>query len=315
MNKKVFGKKYECHNSIINFSYTTFVDDDKVNISEEGMLLDNIFNDFYSSDILDVVQAIRTVFKKYEEDSLTVYFIRDNTKICAWFSKTELMSYFETKEFDNSEKVIFRYTEGKELDFSIKRKHYSSSVFKTTDLTEAFNQFMLTIDGFKNLSVIKLDSKDELICKVYKLFFDEDPDFSKKDTNVKIQTMITILCEFNICIDYPMSVYTEGKMPINYTLSDRIRKLRPLGKVDTSKLITVKLNKESEKDIKEIGKIVRESNIDMVTLSKIIHAGNYSLSDNSNTDYILNSTKCTNEEVEKGIAFIKKINKSLEENI
>lgn len=313
MEKKVFGKTYDCNGLVINFSYTTFTNNEDVNIKEKGMLLDNIFNDFYSSDIVDIVQVVRTIFKEYEEEIMNIYVSFDNKNIYASFCKTKLLSYSETVEIDNSEKIIFKYNERKDLDFNVKRSSNSFKVFNTADLVEAFNQFMLTIDSLNNVSVINLDMKDELLCKVYKLFFDEDPDFSKKDTNVKIQTMITVLAQFNICIDYPMCVYSNGKMPINYILSAKIRSLRALGKVDVSKLTMIQLNEEVKNEVKEIGKIVRDSNIDMVTLSKIVHAGNYNLSDKSDTDYILKSTKCVNEEVEQGIKIVKRIKRSLEE--
>ena len=162
-----------------------------------------------------------------------------------------------------------------------------------------------------------MDSK--ALIEIYKLFYDENPDFSLSNINIRVQTMMSILAQFGITLgaDYSFSLLEKSKMPNSLYIEQLVNKLFPLGEI-TDVDEPIKLADEPKKIIKIVGECVREVINDgynkddaLITISKVIHAGRYNLSSNSNVKELSNFTNRTQNEVESSIRLVNRIEKKL----
>lgn len=306
MENNSFIRKYYNNGTTIDIYYRG-CKNKEINIEDTYNLIDKVFNGYSSSNILNIIRDIRTIFRDYTEEYLEIYVITNTCETCVKYEYGNLINYNEEKYINKNDKINFNYESGKNLSYSIDG---DLKLFRENKINY-YDKYLEYLNKLEKIIPIEIYHNEELLCKVYKLFYDANPDFCDKDINIKIQTMISILAQFNICLNYPMSVNSHGKMPINLSLVSLIYDLRALGCVDVDKLKTFKLSYPHEKEIKEIGNIVRHSDINLITLSKIVHAGNYDLSDKSNITYINDSTNCSNIEIDESIQLVKRINKKL----
>lgn len=174
-----------------------------------------------------------------------------------------------------------------------------------------------------NVKAIKLNREEKLLIEIYKLFYNENPDFLNKEINIKIQTMVFILSSFGVSLsdNYNFSLYKDEKAPFSINLAILINKLYPFGEVENIK-DNVKLNKEIEKIIKIVGQCIRDVisseedlNNALAVISKILYAKMYCLSSSADANRISEFTECTTEEVESSIKLVKKIKNKIENEI
>lgn len=265
------------------------------------------FLGYPSNNILDIVRDIRTIFSDFNENFLELSVDTNIFKTHVIYKEGKLIYYKYDGNLSIEEKLSFNY----ELDQSINFSITGNTSFDKDKYIELYSLYLKNTEILQNTLPIKTYHNEELLFKVYKLFYGINPDFCDKNINVKIQTMISILTQFNICLNYPLSVYNRGKMPQNINLTYLVHNLRGLGEVDVEKLNTFKLTYPYESEIEKIGKIVRKCDIDMITLSKLIHAGNYDLSEKSDKEYLNHMTNCSELEIKDSIKLVKTINKKL----
>lgn len=300
-----FNRQYFNSGTTITFDYKGTCNNSVFDIESKYDLIDKIFNGYPSSKIMDIVRDIRTIFKDFTEEHLTIFVVTNSFETSVKYLDGKLVSFSDEQYISRDNKLQFNYELDKNINFSILGNT------ETNKYIEFYNMYIGILNSLKNILPISIYHNEELLCKVYKLFYGINPDFCDKNINIKIQTMISILTQFNICLNYPLSVYSSGKMPQNINLTSLVYNLRALGEVDVENLNTIKLTYSHEPEITEIGKLVRESNIDTITLSKLVHAGNYDLSEKSDIAHIRFLTKCDDIEIEDGIQLVKRINKKI----
>ena len=182
---------------------------------------------------------------------------------------------------------------------------------------------MKQIYYLKNAKPIVLDTDDKALIEIYKLFYNENPDFSSKGINIKIQTMMSILAEFGISLedDYGFSLCGKVKMPVSLNLEQRVNKLYPLGKVSSFE-DGVKLAEEPKKIIKIVGETIKEAikneqnqNEVLITISKVIHAGRYCISSNSDVKKLSEFIESSTDKVESSIKLVKRIETRIDKQV
>ena len=175
----------------------------------------------------------------------------------------------------------------------------------------------------KNTKAIVLDTDDKVLIEIYKLFYDENPDFCSKDINIKVQTMMSILSKFGISLedDYGFTLWEKDKIPLSLNLEQRVKKLYPLGEVNNLDNEIVLVD-NAKNIIKIVGECVREAFINnqnqndvLINISKIVHARRYSLSSNYDIKRISKYTQLKTEEVEKNMKLVKRIETKIAEQI
>ena len=162
---------------------------------------------------------------------------------------------------------------------------------------------------------IELDQDSKVIVEVYKLFYNKNPDFSNKNINIKIQTMLSILAEFYISVgDYGFSLSGKRNIPMSMNLSNLVYELFPLGEIKEIDN-PIQLREDAKKTISIVGEGIRNT-IDstdnqeeaLITISKVIHAARYNLSSTASIEDVAKYTDCSSDEVESSMKLVKRIN-------
>ena len=280
---------------------------DKVKINK---LLDNFINSKSHINMLRNVEFIRTILKNFEEKLLVIEYSNKNFQEIVKYDNG-ILSFFNSKNNKNKNLIT--------AEFSNRKLNISFSNYDEDIINQQFSKLMDHIHLLKNVKPVNLDMDSKALIEIYKLFYNENPNFSLSNINIRVQTMMSILALFGINLeeDYSFSLLGKNKMPNSLYLEQLVNKLFPLGEiVDIEE--PIKLAEELTKIIKIVGECVREVinteyNKDdaLITISKVIYAGRYSLSSNSNVKEISNFTNSTQNEVKSSIKLVKCIEKKL----
>ena len=304
-NEKKFALRFEGIESSSN------IDKEKIN-----KLLDNFVNSKSHTNMIRNVAFIRTILKEFEEKLLVVEYSDKNSQEIVKYDNGNLFFFhFKNKnsitiEFDSGNLKIF--VSKKDKDSILDYPHYDS-------MNHQLNELIKHMHLLKNVKPVNLDMDSKALIEIYKLFYDENPDFSLSNINIRVQTMMSILAQFGITLgaDYSFSLLEKSKMPNSLYIEQLVNKLFPLGEI-TDVDEPIKLADEPKKIIKIVGECVREVINDgynkddaLITISKVIHAGRYSLSSNSNVKELSHFTNLTQNEVESSIRLVKRIEEKL----
>lgn len=314
----------------------TYENGHKLEIRFEGIEKDNIdldkVNNLLNKFIVDQshhrtmvrnVANIRAILKGFEEKLLVISHSDSNgSKEIVKYDNGNLFLYeYDIKESTSDEdQISIKYSPNNSLDFSfedfdgniVDYPNFNNTIKRFTDIVNKIYQL-------KHVSAIELDRDSKALIEIYKLFFNENPDFSGKTINIRIQTMMSILAEFGISLgdNYSFSLWGKVKMPISLYLEEKVDRLFPLGEVvDIEE--PIELAKEAKNTIRIAGECIREAIGDnynkeeaLITISKIIYAGRYNLSSESNIKELSDFANRTQHEVESSIQLVKRIEKRI----
>ena len=315
-------------NEILNF------DDGSIEIKYSGVPLRKdideeevrrMIRDFVDNhkhnDMVENVTILRSILRDYIETSLTVSFCDKNGSEFVQYDNGQLLFLFKKsyKAFNeyNSKEVTVEYNtkDGINLNYN----HSDMGIVFSTrypSVIEEINSLMQHIDILlSKAKAITFNDNDKELIEIYKLFYKENPDFSSKDINVKVQTMMSILAEFGITLDcdYAFDLIGKKKMPLSLKLKEMVQKMYPFGVVSEVK-DNVKLAEEPRKIIEVVGDSIRDAISDgenmneaLITISKVIHASRYNLSSDANISDIAEYTNRGVDDVESSMQLVKRI--------
>lgn len=279
------------------------------NLDKIDALLEDFINNHRHDFMIENVSIVRTILKDCDEKELSIFYQDENGLEFVEYDNSSLLFYEKTKEEGNRYRIKYEAQYGINLDY-IKTDidDYSSVELMSKEITEIIKQ----IYYLKNVKGIALDIDDKALIEMYKLFYNENPDFTNKDINIKIQTMVSILLGFNIALegDYAFRVYKDKKMPLSLDLQQKINRLYPLGET-VSILDNVRFAKEPKQIIKVVGEAIREAissepnqNEALINLSRVFYFGRYQLFSSSNVNTL--TCQATNEN-ESSIKLLRRI--------
>ena len=308
-NEEKFAVRFEGIKSSSN------IDKEKTN-----KLLDKFINSKSHTNMLRNVAFIRTILKEFEEKILVVEYSDKNSQEIVKYNNGNLFFFnYENKNNANNNLMTAEFSNRK---FNVSFSDYAEDSIvdypNYGSINQQFSKLMEHIHLLKNVKSVNLDIDSKAVIEIYKLFYNENPDFSLSNINVRVQTMMSILAQFGITLESDYSFSLLGnKMPNSLYLAQLINNLFPLGEI-TDIDEPIKLADEPKKIIKIVGECVREVINDeydkddaLITISKVIHAARYSLSSNSNVKELRNFTNRTQDEVESSIRLVKRIEKKL----
>lgn len=290
-------------------------------------LLEDFINNHKHNYMIENVSIVRTILKDCEEKLLVIFYQDEKGSELVKYDNSNLFLYEKIQRKGNSEhfdryKIKYELPYGIKLDYNnheTDMTDYSGTELVPKKITEIMKQ----IYYLKNAKAVVLDTDAKALIEIYKLFYNENPDFSSKDINIKIQTMMSILAEFGISLgdDYGFSLLGKVKMPVSLNLEQRVNKLYPLGEVRNLE-DSVKLAEETKKIIRIVGETIKETisneqnqNEALITISKVIHAERYCLSSNSDVKILSEFTERTTDEVESSIKLVKRIETRIDKQV
>ncbi len=300
---------------------------DNANLGKINALLEDFINNHRHNYMTENVSIVRTIFKDCEEKLLVIFYQDETGSELVKYDNSNLSLYEKSKREENSEhfdRYKIKYESPYDIKLDYNNKETDMSNYLGIELvSKEINEIIKQIYYLKNAKAVVLDTDDKSLIEIYKLFYNEKPDFSSRDINIKIQTMMSILAEFGISLgdDYAFSLWGKVKMPVSLNLEQRVNKLYPLGEVDSVE-DSVKLASEPKKIIKIVGECIRETILNeqnqteaLIIISKVIHAGRYCISSNSDVKKLSEFTKCTTDAVETSVSLVKRIKTKIDRQI
>ena len=311
-NECIQGK----NGDIFEFKYNGTPKNNNIDKNKVQELITRFMNK-YHGDMVTNVKFLRTILKDYDERLLVISYQNGEVKETIKFVNSHI-SLFEKRDKDSelAENFIVKFTPSDNINFMLtdtNNKVIDYSNLK--NISDRITEVLQEIYYLSHAKPIELDQDSKVIVEVYKLFYNKNPDFSNKNINIKIQTMLSILPEFYISVgDYGFSLSGKRNIPMSMNLSNLVYELFPLGEIKEIDN-PIQLREDAKKTISIVGEGIRNT-IDstdnqeeaLITISKVIHAARYNLSSTASIEDVAKYTDCSSDEVESSMKLVKRIN-------
>lgn len=288
---------------------------------------EKLIESFLSKDTLhqDMIRNIiylRTILKDTEEKLLVVKYENDDSTEIVKYDNGFLFS-FECKKVNSEDYIEAKFTpcDGLTVSFGNFGHDHIMEPIQAKNTKDKFAEIVDHIASLRKASCVYLDNDSKAVIEAYKLFYNENLDFSKEDINIKIQTMMSILVQFNICFgDYSFNI--NDKMPESIRVAKMVNHLFPLGEVVAIE-DPIELKEEAKETIKMVGETIREAIVDesdineeLIALSKTIYAGRYNIASIHDVKKLTEdpNLNLTFNEAESSTQLVKKIEMKLNKN-
>ncbi|HIT22177.1 MAG TPA: hypothetical protein IAB56_04340 [Candidatus Scybalousia intestinigallinarum] len=277
--------------------------------------LDNELEEFIHAkcrnDMLKNIMMIRTILDSIEEKSLVVSYEDENTLEMVKYDCTNLYFYQKQRK-DKTLEITYMPNHG---GLQIKDNYRDLEDYSTVQTVS--KELVSAIDRIHDLTRVKkiiLDENSKRMIEIYKVFYQENPNFQSKDINIRMQTMMSILNYFDLSVGYDFCLLGKMMMPISLRLEQDVERLYPFDEIDEVE-DNVSLVQEAKKEIEMIGQAIRENvsgrkelNEKLITTSRVLHAKRYNLPSNCQVDAISDFIGRTPSEVKSTIKLVKQIN-------
>ena len=318
MKKMEFREVRNFENGAVEFRGEYIPLNNDINEDEINCMIRNYLGSHKCNNMLENVTALRTILSDCREKLLVISYEDEKGKELVKYDYTKLFYFEKTKKIDNdfeNGKFTFKYDSDDGIDIDYYSDDNILEDSKVQDFTKEIKSIMEHVKMLSNAKSVTLYDEDKELIEIYKLFYKENPDFSSKDINVKVQTMMSILAEFGVTLDfdYAFCLWAKVKMPVSLNIEEKVQKMYPLGVVDEV-YDNVKLAEEPKKIIEIVGDSVRDAihdeddmNEALITISKVIHASRYNLSSDATVSEIAEFTNRSVDDVEASRQLVKRI--------
>ncbi len=318
MKKMEFREVRNFENGAVEFRGEYIPLNNDINEDEINCMIRNYLGSHKCNNMLENVTALRTILSDCREKLLVISYEDEKGKELVKYDYTKLFYFEKTKKIDNdfeNGKFTFKYDSDDGIDIDYYSDDNILEDSKVQDFTKEIKSIMEHVKMLSNAKSVTLYNEDKALIEIYKLFYKENPDFSSKDINIKVQTMMSILAKFGITLDcdYSFSLMTKLKMPFSLKLEEMVQKMYPLGVVREVE-DNIRLAEEPKKIIGIVGDSVRnaislEDNMNdaLITISKVIHASRYNLSSDADISEIAEFTNRSVDDVEASRQLVKRI--------
>lgn len=309
MEKVKISKSYNLENESFIINYEGITEINNNDLSDLNNLLTDFVNNHNRVDMVTNVRILATIFKNFNNMKLEVFSHYNGVSENIRYKNDELLYY---------EKVIiskgckFEYYNLNGIKFECDKQ---GSKVVISLLTEMVEQLYF----LKQFQKYDLNTDDKILIEIYRLFYNENPDFSDKNINIKIQTMMSILVQFNISLsEYSFTLWKNSKIPTSEDLNMQINKLYSFGKIKNEDNYIV-LSEEAKMVIKTVSKSLNEliNNNEnflekLMLISRIIYISRYRISLDTDIQEIAKITEVSQEDVLLCRSLVKKVeNKSI----
>lgn len=229
----LFDQTIKYDDATLQIKFAGICPNEKRDSFQEEYLIQNIFANqpnYFISNVAQGIRDIRTIFRNFNETSFYIQYCtnKKNNSITLLFDHTELVYYEKNTSITNN----FRFTFSRDYGYQI------SFPKKTDIISEWIEKEMANVDRFQFVyPKTELDRNQQALCQIYQLFYQEIPDFSLSHIEDKVQSMMYLLCEYNIWLDtdgYSFSLSSFRDYVDNPYYTYVISNLAPLGKITKS---------------------------------------------------------------------------------
>lgn len=301
-----------------------YIDNPNVNKQEIKKLCDKCFNNmktFYNID--QIITYIRTIYRSLEEKHLCIKCScsnNDKQKYVAMDIHDKSFTRFVLSEKIDKNTNLTMRCGGVHLSYEIYENGKRLNLFSTDKYDVYIRNTLKEMRSYANIGRKELNNEHKVINYIYKLFFDESPDFSDEDIELRVQAMMSILSHFGITLGDKYSFVnlpTFDKEPFSHNLSLLVKDLKPYGKIDDL-VENIKLKDNVKKIIRIVSENINlyvneERDLDnvLVSLSTLLHAKHYNLP-SSNCEDLSRYLDKSYGEIESEMKLIKTIKNNIE---
>lgn len=309
MEKVKISKSYNSENESFIINYEGIAEINNDDLSDVNILLTDFVNNCGHINMVTNVGILATIFKNFNNMKLNVFSHYNGVSENIRYQNDELL-YYERVIGSNECKFEYNNLSGIKFECDKQDKQMVISL-----LTEMMEQLYF----LKQFKKFELNTDDKILIEIYRLFYNENPDFSDKNINAKIQTMMSILARFNILLsEYCFTFWKHSKIPTSEDLNMQINKLYPFGKIKNEDNYIV-LSKEAKMVIKTVSKSLNEliNNNEnflekLMLISRIIYISRYRISLDTDIQEIAKIAEVSQEDVLLCRSLVKKVkNKSI----
>lgn len=310
----------EENGSIFKLAYEGKIANNKIYVEKVEKKLDDFLTNLSHSNMKRNIIFLRTILKDCEEQLLEVSYTEQNSCETINYKNTNI-NYYAKRSISNNYKLEIIYDIASGLNISCVNTVDNEKLIKYLNSADIL-ELLKNLDDLANISSLKMDEDEKLLIEIYRLFYNENPDFSKKNISIKIQAMILILKNLGISLveKYNFIIFRDGEYPHSLKLNQIIENLFPFGEIENFDK-TNKLDDKIQKKVRIMGKTLLESipseyEIEeyLKTLSKIIYAGGDNLTlypSNYTIKRITSYSNIPQKEVENTMKLVKKISEEI----
>ena len=218
------------------------------------------------SSILETTTYLKTILRDLKEIRLDIYVGKKQEvshSVQYVNGVLNIFQYHKLKSLTNLTEIEMEYSpkKGTKFSFSSGAGTDSNSIFRN-EINEEFHYETFVLSKLQNMTPQKLNNKQKELYEIYRLFFNETPDFSDKITQKKAEDMIICLKLFEIDINMDAKIFL-GCYP-NF-----IETLSHFGKISES-LSCENLTQKIKKEIQTIGEEIRNYTNTTIIPSEIL---------------------------------------------
>lgn len=272
-------------------------------------------------DVPKIVINLRTVFKDYQEKFFSVEILKKEGFLddeIVVYKNTQLEKLEMWRNIEGKLRVM-RYNEEDGVCSSFRNRDTAYSR-EMLDIIDFFHLFLQHLYDLKNATSRNLTQEEKNLVTMYKLFYQEVPDFSMKDTSRKFQLMLSILLDLGVIEDqnYHFVTLGNGDVPQSFKLFSIISGLSLFDKLEDIK--GQSLDFIVQKKIQSVGKSLRNESSSfkeleaLIKLSKVLYASYHFFPKSEVTSQeLLPFVNMSQDTTKEGICLLKKIKKDLKE--
>lgn len=258
-NAKVYDKVVVKGNTRLHFCLIGIERDKDIDFENITNTLNNFIKNLkFPISVVVLVNSIKTIFKDIDEEFLTIRLETECDCKDIYYNNGKLMSYKCNKKLDKETEFEFSYN----IDINRSKINYDINNPDCYDYVQISNHLKYQMEILNKLKVAKpinFNENYEKMCRVYKLFYNEYPNFNDEETEIKVQCMMYILNMSNINLfwnneDADWLCLENVTYPISVNVNDVIDDLCLFGKINE---ISRGFSESIEKRIKLIGNEIR----------------------------------------------------------
>lgn len=316
MNEKGISYQKEItmsNNEIISLSFLYEVGTD-ISLSDlEYTLEKNLNSNLFPINLEHLVIMIRTMLRKCNEKELHIKIQWTKEQQSSIFYKNgELLKYSSNFNQNNIQGNL-NYKIGDGLSISI--QDYDCLFVNNNELV---SQELSKLNKLKKINILKdITHNEEILCKLYQLFYEEQVDFRNVDKQSKAQIMISILTFLVPMGDLYNVFMNYNNKPTSFEVIAILKRLKLFGSIENCDYCNnVVFDNYEQKRIITYGRTIRdyiaEKGLDEIEFLKFFGTSFYISQTPCSTDeklkkHIGEKTKAKSKKIEDAIQLIRKI--------
>lgn len=200
---------------------------EKIDIVTIEEKLDKFVNTTDHSNMIRNVSFLRTILREFDEDILFISYKNKEISETVAYNFGDLFRFRQSQkecvvnEF-KERKIEYQSHSGIKFDFCDTESDTINYSY-LNNISEKVSEVVNYIYKLKHAERVELDKDSKSLIEIYKLFYNENPNFNDENINVRIQTMMSILAGFGVSLDdYSFRTCEKEDMSVSLQLEEEV---------------------------------------------------------------------------------------------